>query len=94
MEVANRGAAPAQLVVATMGNVGDVVGSAEPPVVPGGRTVTVNFLVPHAGQWAIFANGGELMGESDLRGKRGNVPMGIEIDSNGQVGWWCQANCP
>lgn len=94
MEVANRGAAPAQLAVAASGNVGEVVGSADPSVIPPGRTVTVSFFVPHAGQWAIWANGGELMGERDLRGKRGNVPMGIDIDANGQAGWWCQADCP
>jgi len=62
MEVANRGAAPARLAVAASGNVGEVVGSVDPSVIPPGRTVTVNFFVPHAGQWAIWANGGELMG--------------------------------
>ena len=94
MEVANRSDAPAQLAVAAMGNLGDVVGSAEPSVVPPRRTVTVNFFVPHAGQWGIWANGGELMGEPDLRGRRGNVPMGIEIGADGQASWWCRADCP
>ena len=94
MEVANHAGRPATLVVASQGNVANVVGSAEPSVVPPGQTMTVSFFVPPSGQWAIWANGGELMGSGDLKGKRGNVPMGIDIDQNGQPGWWCQADCP
>jgi len=94
MEVKNGGPGPASLAVAAMGDVREVVGSAEPAVVLPGQTVTVNFFVPNSGQWAIWANGGELMGEPDLRGKRGNVPMGIEIGTDGQPTWWCRADCP
>ena len=85
---------PLALVVATMSDESEVVGSAEPAVVPAGQTMMVNFFVPRSGQWAIWANGGQLMGEPDLRGRRGTVPMGIEVDSNGGLGWWCQGNCP
>ena len=56
--------------------------------------MTVRFFVPASGGWAIWANGGELMGEFDLKGKRGNVPMGIDIGRDGQPGWWCKADCP
>ena len=56
--------------------------------------MTVRFFVPASGGWAIWANGGELMGEFDLKGKRGNVPMGIDIGQDGQPGWWCKADCP
>ena len=94
MEVANHAGRPATLAVASQGNVGDVVGSAEPAVVPPGQTMTVRFIVPPSGGWAIWANGGELMGEFDLKGKRGNVPMGIDIGQDGQPGWWCKADCP
>jgi hypothetical protein len=94
MEVENNSGRPAALAVAAQGNIGEVVGSAEPAVVPAGQTMTVRFFVPASGGWAIWANGGELMGEFDLKGKRGNVPMGIDIGQDGQPGWWCKADCP
>ena len=94
MEVKNGGPRPVELAVASMGNVGEVMGRAEPGVVPPRQTMSVNFFVPTSGQWAIWANGNELMGALDLRGKRGPVPMGIEVDANGGMGWWCKADCP
>ena len=94
MEVTNDSARPATLVVAAMGDVRKIVGSADPPFVPAGAKVTVRFLVPPTDDWAIWANGGELMGSVDLKGRRGKVPMGIDIGADGTPGWWCQANCP
>lgn len=94
MEVANRSPRPAILVVAASGDQGRIVGSVEPASVPAGQTVTVRFSVPPTGSWAIWANGGELMGESDLKGRRGDVQMGIDIGPDGTPSWWCQANCP
>ena len=94
MEVKNGAPRPLALVVATMSDESEVVGSAEPAVVPAGQTMMVNFFVPRSGEWAIWANGGQLMGEPDLRGRRGTVPMGIEVDSNGGLRWWCQGDCP
>jgi hypothetical protein len=94
MEVANHGAQPATLVVASSGDERKIVGSAEPSIVPAGQTVTVRFVVPPAGHWAIWANGGELMGDRDIGQRRGKLPMGIDIGGDGSPGWWCQANCP
>jgi hypothetical protein len=94
MDVANQSARPATLAVAAPGAEGTIVGSADPAVVPAHTTVTVRFLVPPTGQWAIWANGGELMGSHDVRGRRGKLPMGIDIGADGSPGWWCQGNCP
>ena len=94
MEVSNQSARPATLVVAAPGDVRDVVGSVDPPIVPAHATVTVRFSVPSSGDWAIWANGGELMGSFDLKGRRGNIPMGIDIGADGSSSWWCQGDCP
>jgi hypothetical protein len=94
LEVANHAGRPASLVVAAPGNIGEVMGSVDPAVVPPGQTITVRFFVPPSGEWAIWANGGELMGKHDVGAKRGNVPMGIDIGRDGQPGWWCNADCP
>ena len=48
-------------------------------------TVKVRFLVPANDQWAIWANGGELMGEFDVGERRGNIPMGIDIGADGST---------
>lgn len=94
MRVANNSGRPASLVVASPGNIGQVVGSAEPAIVPSGQTLNVRFFVPPSGRWAIWANGGELMSDRDVRDKRGNLPMGIDIGADGTPTWWCQADCP
>lgn len=94
MNVANKGPGPARLAVAMPGDQGRIVGTADPAIVPAGATVLVRFVVPVGGHWSIWANGGELMGDFDLKGQRGNVPMGIDIGADGSPGWWCQANCP
>ena len=94
MQVVNHSPRPAALVVAAPGEIGKVVGSVDPAIVPAGQTVMVRFLVPPTGAWAIWANGGELMGNLDVKGARGKVPMGIDIGDDGSPGWWCKANCP
>ena len=94
MDVANRSARPASLSVSATGDQRSVLGAADPAVVPPGVTVKVRFIVPPTGQWAIWANGGELMSNLDLKGRRGALPVGIEIGQDGNVSWWCQQDCP
>ena len=94
MEVANHSPRPVPLVVAAPGELGTVVGAVDPPIVPAGATVTARFSVPRSGTWAIWANGGELMGANDVKERRGALPMGIDIGQNGDPSWWCNENCP
>jgi hypothetical protein len=93
-DVANHSGRPATLVVAESGDVSKIVGSVDPAIVPAHTTVKVRFTVPPTGQWAIWANGGELMGRFDLEGRRGNVPFGIDIGEDSSPSWWCRADCP
>ena len=59
LEVVNRSARPATLVVAADDRViGETVGTATPSVVPPGATVRVAFGVPPGRGWAIFVNAG------------------------------------
>ena len=94
MNVANNGPGAARLAVAMPGDQGRIVGSADPAIVPAGKTVLVRFVVPAGGHWSIWANAGELMGDFDLKGQRGNVPMGIDIGPDGSPTWWCKGDCP
>jgi hypothetical protein len=94
MDVANLSPRPARLAVAAPGDESQVVGAVDPAIVPAGRTMKVRFFVPPSGSWAIWANGGELMGDHDIKERRGILPMGIDIGPNGELGWWCNGNCP
>ena len=94
LQVTNSSPRPIALTVAMPGDERRVVGSVDPPVVPPGTTVMARFLVPRTGQWAIFASGGELMGSVDIKERRGNLPMGIDISSDGSQSWWCKDACP
>jgi hypothetical protein len=95
MTVANASPQPARLVVSRSGALGDPVGVAQPDTIPPGTTVKVRFLVPPAGDWAIWVNGGELIGPHDLQRRFGTrADMGIDIDPRGQLSWWCRGNCP
>lgn len=94
LDVANFSPQPARLVVAAPGDETRIVGAADPAFVPSGRTMKVRFFVPPTGSWAIWANGGELMGEHDVGKRRGVLPMGIEIGATGDLSWWCKENCP
>lgn len=99
--VTNESLAPAILEVAPMGlggsnrPVGQArwVGSAQPGSVPPG-THPVTFLVPPTNDWAIYANGGELIGLMDVGNHVGELPIGIVIDRNGQPGWTSPGNWP
>jgi hypothetical protein len=92
-QVSNQSAAPAEVAVHTRGR--ELVGAAQPATVPPRSTVVVSFFVPIAGEWAIFANGGELMGSVDVRGRLGpRNDIGITIDGTGSLSWWCNARCP
>jgi hypothetical protein len=94
LEVTNNSPRPIPLTVAMPGDERRVVGSVDPPLVPPGTTVMARFLVPRTANWAIFANGGELMGSVDVKERRGNLPMGIDIGVDGSQGWWCKEDCP
>lgn len=104
--VMNLSHAPVILEVAPMG-LGGVIGRpigqpawtgiARPTTVPPGAKQLVTFFVPQTRDWAIYANGGELMGSSDV-GDRGGLTLGIEVGPNGDPGWSCAAGpgarCP
>ena len=94
MDVANLSPRPARLAVTAPGDESNVVGAVDPAIVPAGRTMTVRFFVPPSGSWAVWANGGELMGDHDVGKRRGIIPMGIDIGADGSPGWWCRGNCP
>lgn len=94
MEVANHSPRPATLAVAVHGDVSKIVGSVTPAIIQAGATATVRFTVPPTDDWAIWANDGELMSDLDLHQRRGNIPMGIDIGSDGSPSWWCKADCP
>jgi hypothetical protein len=94
MEVANNSPRPVALTVAVPGAKGQVVGAADPAVVPPRVTMKVRFIVPPTGQWAIWANDGELMSDADLKGRRGELPVVMEIQQDGNPTWWCEDDCP
>ena len=94
LQVANNSPRPIPLTVAMPGDERRVVGSVDPPIVPAGKTVMARFFVPSTGSWSIFANGGELIGDMDVKGRRGNLPIGIDIAVDGSQSWWCKENCP
>ena len=102
--VTNDSMAPAIVEVARMGlgtgggsgrQVGRAgwVGVAQPASVPPG-TQRVTFMVPPTDDWAIYANGGELIGPIDVGSHVGELPIGIVIDRNGQPGWTSPGNWP
>jgi hypothetical protein len=87
LEVVNRSARPATLVVAEdEATMGDTVGTATPSVVPPGATVLVTFGVPPGEAWAIFVNPRPDMGPLLTPG---DLPLadGIEIALDGSPGW-------
>lgn len=94
LQVSNSSSQPVPMTVAASGDERRVVGSVDPPLVPPGNTVMARFLVPRTNDWSIFANGGELIGSFDVKGRRGNLPMGIDIAADGSPSWWCAQDCP
>jgi hypothetical protein len=92
-QVSNQSAQPAEVAVRVGGR--ELVGAAQPATVPPRATVVVSFYVPISGEWAIFTNGGELMGSRDVRGRLGaRNDIGITIDGTGSLSWWCNRQCP
>jgi hypothetical protein len=99
--VTNDSPVPAILEVAPMG-LGGVgvpigqarwVGVAQPASVARGEQA-VTFFVPPGNDWAIYANGGELIGPLDVGSHVGVLPIGIVIDRNGNPGWTSPGNWP
>lgn len=99
--VTNDSLVPATLEVAPMGlggigrPIGQArwVGVAQPASVPPGNQA-VTFFVPPSSDWAIYANGGELMGSRDVGSHVGVLPIGIVIDRTGQPSWTSPGNWP
>lgn len=88
--VQNMSGRPAVLAVAKDESpMGDLVGAAQPGVVPAGQTMDVTFTVPPDRQgWAIFVNPspqlGALIGASDVPpGVSGRLPLTISVDEQG-----------
>jgi hypothetical protein len=90
MEVANQSGRPVPLVVATPGRTSDVVGVAQPALIPPGQTLQVRFFVPVSEAWAIYANGGELIGSIDAPERLAPGSYGIQIGPDGGAGWWAE----
>ena len=90
LQVANKSSQEVELAVTIGGR--PIPGSAQPPVLAGGTTARVVFHVPIARGWALSANKEEFL--PDLRGRTGKiVDIGIEVDPQGNVGWWCSGRC-
>ena len=91
IQVANR--SPREVDLAVMIDGRPIPGSAQPPVLAAGATARVVFHVPIAAGWTLSVNHSEFLPE--LRGRTGEiVDIGIEVDQQGSVGWWCSgANC-
>ena len=103
--VTNDSPVPVPVEVAPMGLVGTGggtgqqvgrgrwIGLAQPALVPPG-THRVTFVVPPTRGWAIYANGGELIGPSDVGSHVGVLPIGIVIDPDGHPAWTSPGNWP
>lgn len=88
--VQNGSGGPAVLAVAKDESpMGDLVGTAQPAVVPAGETVDVTFTVPPEPRgWAIFVNPtpqlGALISAADVPpGVSGKLPLTISVDQQG-----------
>ena len=85
VSVRNEGSEPALLFVAQdEGVMGELIGTAEPAMVPAGTTSDVVFTIPPAQEWAIFVNptseSGPLVTRHDVPSDAtGRVPFWIEI---------------
>jgi hypothetical protein len=93
LEVANRSPRPAELAVVAPGS-GVIPNAAQPPSVAAGTTGEVVFHVPMTGDWEIVVNDASLLIRQDLKGRTGPIRnIGIEIDEQGSIGWWCNGAC-
>lgn len=90
LEVANKSPREVSLSVTIEGR--PLPGSAQPPTLAAGATADVIFYVPIATGWALSVNSEEFLPE--LRGRTGEiVDIGIEVDAQGGVSWWCSGRC-
>ena len=90
IEVANKSSQEIELAVTIDGR--PIPGSAQPPVLPAGATADVVFHVPIARGWTLSVNKEEFL--PDLRGRTGEiVDMGVEVDVQGNVSYWCSGRC-
>jgi hypothetical protein len=90
IEVANKSSQEVEIAVTIDGR--PIPGSARPPVLAAGATTDVVFHVPIARGWALSVNKEEFL--PDLRGRTGQIhDIGVEVDAQGNVGWWCSGRC-
>ena len=94
LEVHNAAPRPAELGV-TSGAGGPLSGAVQPPSLPPGATADVRFFVPMTSGWTITVNKQDLILSSDLHGRTGVIQdIGIDVDQQGGITWWCRSNCP
>ena len=90
LQVANKSPREVSLSVTIEGR--PLPGSAQPPALAAGATANVIFYAPIATGWALSVNSEEFL--PDLRGRTGEiVDIGIEVDPQGSVSWWCTNRC-
>ena len=90
IEVANKSSQDVELAVTIDDR--PIPGSAQPPVLGAGQTVDVVFHVPIATGWVLSVNNEGFV--PDLRGRTGEiVDIGVEVDADGQVSFWCSGRC-
>jgi len=94
LEVHNGAARPAELAVTSAAN-RPVPDAVQPSSIPPGATADVRFYVPMTSGWTITVNQQDLILSSDLRGRSGVIEdIGIDVDQQGNISWWCRTNCP
>ena len=94
LEVHNGATRPADLGI-TSGANRPVPDAVQPPSLPPGATADVRFYVPMTSDWTITVNNQDLILSSDLRGRSGAIEdIGIDVDPQGNITWWCRSNCP
>jgi hypothetical protein len=94
LEVHNGAARPAELAVTSDPN-RPVPDAVQPSSIPPGATADVRFYVPMTSGWTITVNRQDLILSSDMRGRTGVIEdIGIDVDQQGNVSWWCRSNCP
>ena len=94
LEVHNAAARPAAFGVTTAAG-GQLPDAVQPPYLPAGATADVRYYVPMTSDWTITVNKQDLILRSDLRGRTGMIEdIGIDVDQQGNVTWWCSSNCP
>ena len=76
-------------------DVGVTAGEARPSTVPAKTKGDVQFFVPMGRPWTITVNRQDLILQSDVSGRTGIIrDIGIDVDQQGNISWWCQGRCP